>query len=174
MVRQLLTVSRLESGALRPRLEVFSLASRVRRTWEALGAADVPFSLDDRSEGWLALADPDQLDQVLWALLDNALAYGGRTPIEVSVTVDAVASDLAVTIADHGPGVPEADRDRLFRRFERGDQRVAGEGSGSGLGLYVSRELCRAMSGDLVLEPPVPGGGAAFTVHLPAEAPDEG
>ena len=79
MVRQLLTVSRIESGALRPRLEVFALAPRVRRTWEALGAADVSFSLDDRSEGWLALADPDQLDQVLWAILDNAVRYGGHT-----------------------------------------------------------------------------------------------
>ena len=64
MVRQLLTVNRIESGALRPRLEVFAPATRVRRTWEALGAADVSFSLDDRSAGWLALADPDQLDQV--------------------------------------------------------------------------------------------------------------
>ena len=47
MVRQLLTVSRIESGALRPRQEVFSPAVRVRRTWEALGAADVPFTLED-------------------------------------------------------------------------------------------------------------------------------
>ena len=79
MVRQLLTVSRIESGALRPRVEVVSPAARVRRTWEALGVEDVPFSLDDGSAGWLALADGDQLDQVLWALLDNAVVYGGRT-----------------------------------------------------------------------------------------------
>ncbi len=78
MVRQLLTVSRIESGALRPRVEVVSPAARVRRTWEALGVEDVPFSLDDGSAGWLALADGDQLDQVLWALLDNAVVYGGR------------------------------------------------------------------------------------------------
>ena len=57
---------------------MFALVPRVRRTWEALGAADVPFSLDDQSGGWLALADPDQLDQVLWAILDNAVGYGGR------------------------------------------------------------------------------------------------
>ena len=171
MVRQLLTVSRIESGVLRPRLEVFSLAARVRRTWEALGAADVPFTIEDRSEGWLALADPDQLDQVLWAILDNAVGYGARTAVDAVVTIDPVASDLAVTIADHGPGIPELDRDRLFQRFERGAARPTGEGSG--LGLYVSRELCRAMSGDLVLEPDEPGRGAALTVHLPAEAPEE-
>ena len=174
MVRQLLTVSRIQSGALRPRLEVFSIGARVRRTWEALGTAEVPFSVEDRSEGWLALADPDQVDQVLWAILDNAVDYGGRTAIEVTISLDALAGDLAVTIADHGPGVPAGDRDRLFQRFERGSRRPTAEGSG--LGLYVSRELCRAMSGDLVLEPEgshVGGQGAAFTLHLPAEAPEE-
>ena len=171
MVRQLLTVSRIESGAVRPRLEVFAPAPRVRRTWEALGAADVPFIIEDGSQGWLALADPDQLDQVLWAILDNAVGHGGRTAIEVTIGVDGPAGDLAVTIADHGPGVPDDDRERLFGRFERGAQRPTGEGSG--LGLYVSRELCRAMSGDLVLEPAAPGRGAALTIHLPAEAPEE-
>jgi len=171
MVRQLLTVSRIESGALRPRLEVFNLAGHVRRTWEALGATDVPFTMQDRAEGWLALADPDHLDQVLWAILDNAVHYGGRTAVEAFVAIDPVASDLAVTIADHGPGIGEPDRGRLFQRFERGIRRPIGEGSG--LGLYVSRELCRAMSGDLILEPAGPGDGAAFTIHLPAEAPEE-
>ena len=132
MVRQLLTVSRIESGALRSRLEVFAPVPRVRRTWEALGAADVPFTLEDRSEGWLALGDPDQLDQVLWALLDNAVGYGGRTPIDATVTLDPATEDLLITIADHGPGVPDEDRERLFGRFERGAGRPIGRGLRAG------------------------------------------
>ena len=171
MVRQLLTVSRIESGALRPRLEVFGAAARVRRTWEALGRAEVPFSIEDQSEGWLALADPDQLDQVLWAILDNAVEYGGEGPVEVAIVIEPDDGDLAITIRDHGPGVADEDRDRLFGRFERGSRRPSGEGSG--LGLYVSRELCRSMSGDLVLEPRRPGAGAELTIHLPAERPVE-
>lgn len=171
MVRQLLTVSRIESGVLRSRLEVFNPVARVRRTWEALGAGDVPFTLEDRSEGWLALGDPDQLDQVLWALLDNAVGYGGRSAVDVAVALESVTSDLLITVADHGPGVPVEDRDRLFGRFERGTGRPSGEGSG--LGLYASRALCRAMGGDLELAPTGPGEGARFVVRLPAEAPDE-
>ena len=172
MVRQLLTVSRIQSGVLRPRLEVFSPSARVRRTWEALGAGEVPFTVDDRSEGWLALADPDQLDQVLWALLDNAIGYGGRAAVEVTITIDPVdLGPLRSRSPITDPALPTADRERLFQRFERGAARPTGEGSG--LGLYVSRELCRAMSGDLVLEPDEAGRGAALTIHLPAEAPEE-
>ncbi len=171
MVRQLLTVSRIESGALRSRLEVFAAVPQVRRAWEALGAADVPFTLEDRSEGWLALGDRDQLDQVLWALLDNAVGYGGRTPIDAAATLDPATKDLLVTITDHGPGVPDEDRERLFGRFERGAGRPSGEGSG--LGLYASRALSRAMGGDLELDPAEPGRGAQFTIRLPAEAPEE-
>jgi signal transduction histidine kinase len=173
MVRQLLTVTRLESGALHPRSEVVSLATRIRKAWEALGAADVPFTLDDRAGGWLAVADADQLDQVLWALLDNALKYGGRTPVAVAIDVDEGASRLRMTVSDRGPGVEEEDRSRLFGRFVRGVGRSPDEGSG--LGLYVARELCRAMGGDLFLETPAVGGaGAAFSVQLPAEFAEEG
>jgi two-component system sensor histidine kinase VicK len=171
MVRQLLTVSRLESGALRPTADVVSLGSRVRRAWEALGAADVAFELDDRSSGWLAIADADQVDQVLWALLDNAVTYGGRSRIEVDIVVHEPTSRLRLTVTDHGSGVAAEDRPAMFGRFARGSRDEAAEGSG--LGLYVSRELCRAMGGDLVLEPGRPDAGAAFSVYLPAEPPTE-
>jgi signal transduction histidine kinase len=79
------------------------------------------------------------------------------------------AGQLAVTIADNGPGVAAEDRERIFERYERG---TAGAGAeGTGLGLYVSRSLCRAMGGDLVLEPAGMAPGAAFTVLLPGEPP---
>jgi signal transduction histidine kinase len=170
MVRQLLTVTRLESGALRPRTEVLSLATRVRKAWEALGAAEVDFRLEDRSRGWLAVGDGDQVDQVLWALLDNAVKHGRGAPIEVTIAADERDRRVRLTVADEGPGVAESDRTRLFGRFERGS-RSADEGSG--LGLYVSRELCRAMGGDLVLEPTLAGRGAAFSVYMPGEQPDD-
>src|SRR6185503_12991086 len=144
------------SGALRPKSEVVALAHPIRRAWEALGIEDVRFEVDDRSAGWLAVADVD--------LLDHAVKYGGRTPINVAIVPEpgAAGDRLRVTIADHGPGVAEADRTRLFGRFERGAERTADDGSG--LGLYVARELWRAMDGDLVLEPPAADRGAAFSI----------
>jgi len=167
MVRQLLTVSRLEAGTLRPEADVFGLAPRVRRAWEALGVEGVGFDVDDQAGGWLAVADGDQLDQVLWALLDNAIKYGRREPVDVSIRADSSAERLRLTISDHGPGIPEDEREALFSRFTRvGDQSAE---DGSGLGLYVSRELARSMDGDLILEPVEADRGAAFTVVLPAE-----
>src|SRR5207249_6343141 len=171
IVRQLVATSRLESGTLRPAKEVLALAPRVRRAWDALGASGVSFELEDNAAGWLAIADPDQLDQVLWALLDNAVRYGGGTPSRAHVAPRPDAEQLAVTIVDSGPGVRPEDRDRIFERYERGAAGASAEGTG--LGLYVSRSLCLAMGGDLELElePPIDGRGAAFTVLLPGEPP---
>jgi signal transduction histidine kinase len=169
MVRQLLTVSRLESGAIRPRSEVLALAPRVRRAWEALGVRDQDLVLEDESQGWLAIADGDQLDQVLWALLDNAVKHGSA-PIEATVAVEPATGRIALGIRDHGRGIAEADRSRLFERFARGSAPDAAEGSG--LGLYVARELMRGMHGDLVLEDAGAAGsrgGASFRLTLPAE-----
>jgi signal transduction histidine kinase/HAMP domain-containing protein len=167
IVRQLVATSRLESGSLRPATEVVAVAPRVRRAWDALGASGGSFELEDEAAGWLAIADPDQLDQVLWALLDNAVRYGGGSPIRARVAPRPDDDRLAITIADEGPGVRPEDRDRIFARYERGAAGVRAEGTG--LGLYVSRSLCQAMGGDLVLEPPGAAGGAAFTILLPAE-----
>jgi signal transduction histidine kinase len=193
MVRQLLTVSRLDSGVLHPVPGVFAPAGLVRRAWEALGASGVPFRLDDRAGGWLALADPDQVDQVIWGLLDNAVKYGGGTPITVSVELaSGDGGTLRVRVSDAGQGIAEADRGRLFERYARGSLTSA---DGTGLGLYVSRELARANGGELVLEQPeavsgdpragdaadaadparsVHPPGATFILTLPAESPTEG
>jgi signal transduction histidine kinase len=170
MVQQLLLVSRLESGPLRPRADVIALGQRVRRAWEAFGARETELRVTDRSSGWLAIGDGDHLDQVLWALLDNAVKYGA-SPITVDIGVDEPRDRLRVTMTDQGQGISADDGERLFRRFVRG---AAGRMSdGSGLGLYVSRELMRGMGGDLTLEPPAPGRGAAFRLELPAEQATE-
>jgi two-component system sensor histidine kinase KdpD len=169
IVRQLVATSRLESGTLRPVKEVLALAPRARRAWDALGASGTPFELHDDAAGWLAIADPDQLDQVLWALLDNSVRYGAGAPIRAHVAPRPADDRLAVTISDEGPGVRAEDRERIFERYERGAAGAVAEGTG--LGLYVSRSLCQAMGGDLVLEPAGAAKGAAFTVLLPGEPP---
>ncbi len=169
MVRQLLAVSRLEAGTLRPRIEVLALGPRVRHAWDALGAADVDFRLDDDAPGWLAIADRDQLDQVLWAVFDNAVKYGAGSPVRADLRPDAAGGRLLLTISDGGPGVPDRERPGLFERYTRGSGPDHPEGTG--IGLYVSRALCLAMGGSLDVESAAPEPGAAFTIGLPAESP---
>jgi len=171
MVHQLLLVSRLESQPLRPNEDVLAIAPRVQRAWDALAVEDRTLELEDDAQGWLAIADGDQLDQVLWALLDNAVKYGDGN-VRAVIGVEADARTLWTTITDHGRGLDEADREWLFGRFARG---AAGQasGDGSGLGLYVSRALMQSMGGDLVLDPAIPGSGATFRLTLPGELASE-
>ena len=171
MVQQLLLVGRLESQPPRPTADVLAIGPRVQRAWDALAIADRPLHLHDGAPDWLAVADADQLDQVLWALLDNAVKYG-QGAVTVEIGVNATDRILWTTVSDDGRGLDEADRAWLFGRFERG---AAGRtsGNGSGLGLYVSRALMRGMGGDLVLDDVVPGRGATFRLTLPGEPASE-
>jgi signal transduction histidine kinase/HAMP domain-containing protein len=173
LVSQLLTVSRIEAGTLRPQVDVFALAPLVGRAWESLGRTDRGFELEDRSEGWLVAADRDWVEQVIWALLDNALKYG-RGEIRVEVrhgSAEARPGRVEMRLSDAGPGISPADAAVLFTRYGRGS--TATDEGGSGLGLYVSRELLRAMEGDLVLDASGAEEGAAFLVLLPGEPPVE-
>ncbi|HEY8817360.1 MAG TPA: ATP-binding protein [Candidatus Limnocylindrales bacterium] len=172
MVQQLLLVGRLESRPPKPTADVLALTPRVQRTWDALAVPDRRLAIHDRAPDWLAVGDGDQLDQVLWALLDNAVKYGDGT-ISVEVGADPTARTLWATISDEGRGLDDSDRAWLFGRFERG---AAGRtsGNGSGLGLYVSRALMRGVGGDLVLDVAAPGRGARFRLTLPGEPASEG
>jgi K+-sensing histidine kinase KdpD len=179
MVQQLLIVSRLDSQSLRPQADVLAIGPRVQRAWDALAVAHRDLEIRDTSAEWLAVADADQLDQVLWALLDNAVKYGrGTVRVEIGVVDEIVGGgavagrSLWTTISDGGPGLDDADRDWLFGRFARGASGRA-TGDGSGLGLYVSRALIQGMGGDLVLDPRTPGRGATFRLTLPAEPAGE-
>lgn len=168
LVAQLLTVTKIEAGTLKPQVDVFPMAALVRRAWESLGHPMSALTLDDRATGWLAAADRDWVEQVVWALLDNALRYGGVGPVDVRI---APVADLAgvthlgTTVRDHGPGIAAADRERAFERFTR---LAPGASEGSGLGLSVARGLVEAMGGRLWLAD-VDGPGAALTFTLAAE-----
>jgi signal transduction histidine kinase len=165
MVRQLLTVTRLESGTLKPRSEVVALATRVRKAWEALGVDDIGFDVDDAAGGWLAVTDADQLDQVLWALLDNAVKYGG--PPSRLIAADVPARRLRLTIADGGPPPRSTAASSL---------RPGRDSTPDGGVAWAS--ACRASSaGRWAATSAWNGGGgagAAFTIDLPGEPGEEG
>ena len=106
-------------------------------------------------------ADPVRIRQVLTNLLTNAVRYTpAGSPIDV--TLRQAGETVELSVRDHGPGIPPEAAERAFDRYAR----LRPDGSGSGLGLYVSRELARAHGGDLVTGQPE-GGGALFVLRLP-------
>ncbi len=111
-------------------------------------------------------ADPDRLEQVLNNLVANALRY---TPPGGTVTLraQAVANGVRLVVQDTGRGIPAEDLAHIFDRFWKGDRsRVRKEGSGSGLGLPIARQLVQAHGGQIWSESQ-PGQGTSFTIELP-------
>jgi two-component system sensor histidine kinase KdpD len=109
----------------------------------------------------LVQADPGLLERVVANLLENAVRHGGGAPVQVTATAGDL--DARIKIVDHGPGVPEAERERLFQAFQRAD---GGSPQGAGLGLTVARGFTEAMDGALIADGS-DGGGLTMRLRLP-------
>jgi signal transduction histidine kinase len=107
--------------------------------------------------------------QALVAVLDNARKYGAEGGV-LEVDVARAERFAQVTVRDRGPGVPEAERERVFERFVRGERHQNGSTPGVGIGLFLARALMRRQRGDLWLAATADGGpGAVFVFQLPVE-----
>ncbi|AOL23452.1 two-component sensor histidine kinase [Erythrobacter litoralis] len=156
--------------------EKVDLADAARRAAGILGVRaqgrDIVLDLPGEGDDCLATAEFRRVLQVLMNVIGNAIAY---SPAGSRVTVRTHRAEgeegqhrVAVTVSDEGPGVTEQQATRIFDKFERLGRDNDG---GSGLGLYISRRLARAMGGDLTVSGPESGaevGGAVFRLDLPA------
>jgi signal transduction histidine kinase len=113
-----------------------------------------------------AMADAGRVEQVINNLVSNADKYSPpETPVEVRVARDG--TKVVVTVADHGFGIPEDQREAVFERFHRLGHHMTREASGTGLGLHIARRLVEAMGGKIWVESRL-GEGSTFTFTLPA------
>ncbi|KQQ43698.1 sensor histidine kinase [Nocardioides sp. Leaf307] len=119
----------------------------------------------------VAAADRDRVVQVLGNLVDNAVQAGARQ-VELRSSYDGDAA--VVEVVDDGPGIPAADRERVFDRLVRLDPARERRAGGSGLGLSIARGLARAHGGELVCREPAGGAGARMRLTLPAGATVDG
>ncbi|MEX2502810.1 MAG: HAMP domain-containing sensor histidine kinase, partial [Trueperaceae bacterium] len=169
LVADLAALHDLEAGEAKIDLARTDIAD-VARTGAAadrtrFGERDVTLVVTVPDEGAPAWADPVRTGQVLENLLDNALRYtpaGGRVEVEASVRGDVVRTE----VRDTGPGVPESEREAVFRRLYRGD-RARTVGAGTGVGLTIAKALVERQGGTIGVDG-APSGGARFWFELPA------
>ena len=169
LANEMVEAARLEDGRLELKRKRVELRDLVRRSLEAAQPTATPehrLRFDDRvgHELWV-LGDPMRLEIVIGNLIDNAIKYspeGGDVLAQLSA-----ADGLAVlSVRDQGIGIAAEDMSRLFVRFSR--LAPHGDVPGTGLGLYLVRELARLHGGDIVAAS-MPGKGSEFTLSLPLE-----
>ena len=170
ITEEVLLTSQLDRGDLRVERAPVDVAEVVRTAVHTMRS-----QLPDEIEIEVEIADPlgpasgdsDRIQQVLVNLLDNAAKYGS-SPVKVSA--DSTNGVVRIAVSDAGPGIGAADRERIFEKFYRIDPQLT-RARGTGLGLYISRELAERMGGRLHLHSQ-PGEGATFVVELPRPADD--
>jgi PAS domain S-box-containing protein len=163
---EVLLTSRLDRDDLRVDAQPIDIAGVVAETVEAFreqldGSTSIEVEIPDAVGA--ASGVRDRIQQVLVNLLDNAVKYG-----DSPVTVHAYRTNgvIRICVADNGRGIALAEQPRIFEKFYRGDPQLARSPGGTGLGLYISRELTRRMGGTIDLSSE-PGAGATFVVELP-------
>ena len=169
LVGNLLDMSRIEGGALKPEKEWYPVDELIHDVLDHMQPVLQGRTVGTHLPDDLPPVELDylQMDQVLTNLIENAVRYTPpESPIEVSAQIDG--EQMVISVADRGPGIPQADKERIFDKFYRvlATQRNAVSVPGSGLGLAVSKGLVEAHGGHIWVEDR-PGGGSIFRFTLP-------
>lgn len=160
MIRSTLEYLSAGSGAEKPvRLNLNALLEGVVEDMEPLGAR---ISVHGEASAPI-LAQPQAIRRCLANLLENARRYGGES---IDMRVAESADAVEIRVEDRGPGIPAADRDRVFEPYVRLEASRAKHTGGTGLGLAIARAIARANGGDIALEDRT-GGGLAAVLRLP-------
>ena len=167
ITEEVLLANRLDRGDLRIDSERVDLSQVVSDAVETM-RHDAPESVSLIAAGngaTEAIGDRDRIEQVLVNLIDNAVKYSPDGGEVVVSTVPAAAS-VRVEVADQGIGIPPAEQEAVFEKFYRADPQHRAAPSGTGLGLYICRELVQRMGGTIGVRSR-PGGGSTFWFDLP-------
>ncbi len=170
LLDQILWVSRLDSGRARAviaAVDVVPLVSEVVNATRTHLPPEVSVELKQEPEPAPVAADPDKLRQVLVNLIENAVKYGEG---EVEVRVGRDDGRMRFSVSDNGLGIPVEEHERVFEKFYRLDPDMTRGVGGTGLGLYICRELIEGMDGRIWLESS-PGVGSTFSFELPLANP---
>ncbi|MFG2944493.1 sensor histidine kinase [Streptomyces adustus] len=166
LIQQLLTLAKADEESRVAGEEHVDIADLLRRV--TVPAPNDPITIRLTATGTPVIrGDTDHLERLFGNVIDNAVRYARTT---VHVTAATTGGDTVVEIADDGPGIPAADRDRVFDRFVRLDTSRERRTGNAGLGLAIAREIAKAHHGSIHAAES-PDGGARFVITLPTAPP---
>jgi signal transduction histidine kinase len=170
IVTDLLEASRIEAKALPRNQERLDLRTVVQDAGErARGRADLlgaEIAMHLPSDPVPVDADTKQLGRILDNLINNGLSYTTHEP-RLSISVSFEGGRALVRVADNGAGIPESERERVFERFHRTGDPAFRNVTGTGLGLFIGRQLAEGHGGSLTIESSAPDEGTVFALALP-------
>ncbi len=170
LVQDLLDFARLERGDFELALDTIDLADTVERVLDRLEPVWASHQIERSIEpGLLVRGDASAIDRIVTNLVSNAVKFAPEGS-GVQVTVEHRDGGVRLLVDDAGPGVPEAERERIFVRFYRGSGDAVVRTRGVGIGLSVVQDFVQRMGGDVRVETS-PAGGARFVVELEAVEP---
>lgn len=173
LVGNLLDVARAEAGSLDLRLAPLDLGPWIRTICEGmdqrLGTGALGLRLELAPAIW-AQADAKALGTVVENLLSNAYKYAAE-PRQTTVTLDADGDDAVLVVSDHGHGISAKELPRLFQRFYRVGDEMTRQVPGTGLGLFLTKEIVLRHGGTIQAASHGPGLGSAFTIRIPRIPP---
>jgi signal transduction histidine kinase len=161
LIDDLLVVSRIDRGAIPIHLETIRLADLLK---EVANTVSIDPSVSVEPHDLAVEADKDHLSRIMINLVENAAKYASGSPVEIYAWDKDQRGIIAVV--DHGPGIPEHEKERVFERFTQIDQSDTRSKGGTGLGLSIVRSLAEVMHGSVRVQE-TEGGGATFVVQLP-------
>jgi signal transduction histidine kinase len=167
LLDDILWVSRLDSGRAEPfitRVEPLPLTAEIVDATRTHLPSGLSVELRHDAAEPAVAADPDKLRQVLVNLIENAVKYSGAGRIEVRL--QRRNGKMRFSVRDEGLGIPLEQQDRVFEKFYRLDPDMTQGVGGTGLGLYICRELIEGMAGEIWVESE-PGRGSTFSFELP-------
>ncbi|MEJ6000125.1 hybrid sensor histidine kinase/response regulator [Paucibacter soli] len=169
LIDDLLDMERLASGKMRFDMQVQALMPLVERAIEAVAeqarSCEVRLVVVARADELQVRVDAERLQQVIVNFLSNAAKFSPRGA-QVEIGVEQVGAAARVTVSDHGPGIPEQFRSRIFHKFSQADSSDTRQKGGTGLGLAICKDLVEHMNG-LIGYDSAPGAGTRFHFQLP-------
>ncbi len=170
IVEDLLNVSKIEQGGMKYEMMPTSLVKIVTDLYNEMKipAENKKLSFEltiDKNDQFMAIVDPLKMKQVFLNLTDNSIKYTDSGFVKVSLTRED--KTIVFAVSDSGVGISSETKAKLFAKFSRGEGGKMNTG-GSGLGLYLAREIARAHKGDIVIESEGLGKGSVFKAVIPA------